>query len=53
MSKKVASSYSTGGGGGEYENEVAAYYLAATLLRSVPRGQDGGITRGRAEIRVK
>lgn len=44
MSKQIASPYSTGGGGGEYENEVAAYYFAATLLRSVPRGQDGGIT---------
>lgn len=45
MSKQIASPYSTGGGGGEYADEVAAYYLAATLLRSVPRGQEGGITR--------
>ncbi|MGB6295652.1 MAG: hypothetical protein WBF90_05625 [Rivularia sp. (in: cyanobacteria)] len=45
MSKKVASPYSTGGGGGKYEDCVAAYYLVAVLLRSVPRGQEGGSTR--------
>lgn len=45
MSKKIASPYSTGGGGTEYENKVGAYYLAAVLLGSVPRGQEGGITK--------
>ena len=38
-SKKVASPYSTGGGGPEYEDHVGAYYLAMMLLRAVPRGK--------------
>ena len=42
---KVASPVSTGGGGNDYEKRVGAYYLAATLLGSVPRGLEAGITR--------
>ena len=42
---KVASPVSTGGGGSDYEKRVGAYYLAATLLGSVPRGLEAGITR--------
>ena len=38
-SKKVASPYSTGGGGPDYEDYVGAYYLAMMLLQAVPRGQ--------------
>ena len=41
----IASPFSTGGGGVDFENLVGAYYLAATLLRSVPRGQAGGIAK--------
>ena len=42
---KVASPVSTGGGGGDYEKRVGAYYLAALLLHAVPRGQEAGVTR--------
>ncbi|OKH26513.1 hypothetical protein NIES593_00125 [Hydrococcus rivularis NIES-593] len=42
---KVASPVSTGGGGSDYEKRVGAYYLAALLLGSVPRGLEAGITR--------
>ncbi len=44
-SKKVASPYSTGGGGPEYEDHVGAYYLAMMLLRAVPRGQNVAAAR--------
>lgn len=42
---KVASPVSTGGGGNDYEKRVGAYYLAATMLGSVPRGLEAGIAR--------
>jgi hypothetical protein len=42
---KIASPFSTGGGGSDFERQVGAYYLAMPLLRSIPRGQDAGITR--------
>src|SRR5207253_1101225 len=42
--KQVASPYSTGGGGPEYEDYVGAYYLAMMLLRAVPRGQSAAAT---------
>lgn len=42
---KVASPFSTGGGGSNYEDWVGAYYLAALLLQAVPRGQEAGVTR--------
>ena len=41
----VASPFSTGGGGSDFERRVGAYYLAMALLRSIPRGQDAGLTR--------
>jgi hypothetical protein len=37
--KQVASPFSTGGGGSEYEDFVGGYYLAMMLLQVVPRGQ--------------
>ena len=42
-SKKVASPYSTGGGGPGYEDYVGAYYLAMMLLRAFPRGQSAAV----------
>ena len=42
---KIASPFSTGGGGSDFERQVGAYYLAMALLRSIPRGQDAGLTR--------
>lgn len=49
-SKKVASPYSAGGGGSEYEDHVGAYYLAMMLLGAVPRGQNVAAAR---EIQVQ
>jgi hypothetical protein len=40
----VASPYSTGGGGSDFERRVGGYYLAMALLRSIPRGQEAGLT---------
>jgi len=40
----IASPFSTGGGGPNFESCIGAYYLAALLLQSVPRGQEDGIT---------
>jgi len=37
--KQVASPYSTGGGGSNFEDHVGAYYLARLLLRAAPLGQ--------------
>ena len=37
--KQVASPYSTGGGGSNFEDYVGAYYLAMMLLRAAPLGQ--------------
>src|ERR1700693_2567355 len=37
--KKVASPYSTGGGGANFEDYVGAYYLSMMLLRATPLGQ--------------
>lgn len=48
--KQIASPYSTGGGGPNYEAYVTAYYLASVLIGSVPRGQEAGITR---EVRLQ
>src|SRR5437667_6402113 len=43
--KAVASPFSTGGGGPDYEGQVGACYLAMALLRAVPRGQSAGLVR--------
>ena len=37
--RKIASPYSTGGGGSNFEDYVGAYYLAMMLLRAAPLGQ--------------
>ncbi len=42
--KKVASPYSTGGGGANFEDYVGAYYLAMMLLRATPLGQSAAAT---------
>ena len=39
---KPANPYATGGGGSDFENQVAAVYLASVLLRMTPRGFDAG-----------
>ena len=39
---KPANPYATGGGGSDFENQVAAVYLASVLLRTTPRGFDAG-----------
>jgi hypothetical protein len=41
----VASPISTGGAGTDFERRVGAYYLAGTLVGSIPRGMKSGITR--------
>ena len=43
--KNLTSPFPTGGGGSDYERLVGATYLAMALLRSVPRGLDGGTAR--------
>lgn len=43
--KNVASPFSTGGGGGNFERQVGAYYLAGLLLGSIPRGLSSGIIK--------
>jgi hypothetical protein len=40
--KQLASPFSTGGGGDDFQFQVGAYYLAGLLLRHVPRGLDAG-----------
>jgi predicted AAA+ superfamily ATPase len=42
---KLASPFSTGSGGPDFERRVGAYFLATVLLRAVPRGQEAGIAR--------
>jgi hypothetical protein len=42
---KLASPFSTGSGGADFERRVGAYFLATVLLRAVPRGQEAGIAR--------
>jgi len=43
--KNVASPFSTGGGGGNFERQVGGYYLAGLLLGSVPRGLSNGVIK--------
>ena len=43
--ESLTSPYPAGGGGSDYERLVGAAYLAMALLRSVPRGLDGGTAR--------
>jgi hypothetical protein len=40
--KQLASPFSTGGGGDDFQFQVGAYYLAGLLLGHVPRGLDAG-----------
>ncbi len=40
--KQLASPFSTGGGGDDFQFQVGAYYLGGLLLRHVPRGLDVG-----------
>ncbi len=40
--KKLASPFSTGGGGDDLQFQVGAYYLAGLLTQHVPRGLDAG-----------
>lgn len=40
--KQLASPFSTGGGGDDFQFQVGAYYLAGLLVRQVPRGLDVG-----------
>jgi hypothetical protein len=45
MPNKVASPYSTGGGGVNFEDWVATHYLVSLLTQSVARGLEAGITK--------
>jgi hypothetical protein len=49
-SKQIASPFSTGGSGDDFQFQVGAYYLAGLLLRHVPRGLDAGTL---AEVRFQ
>lgn len=42
---QLASPYSTGGGGGDFENRVLAYYLGSALAGAVPRGLPDVVAR--------
>jgi hypothetical protein len=48
--KQIASPFSTGGGGDDFQFQVGACYLAGLLLRHVPRGLDAGTL---AEVRFQ
>jgi hypothetical protein len=50
LPKQVASPFSTGGGGGDLQFQVGAYYLAGLLTQHVPRGLDAGTL---AEVRFQ
>lgn len=50
MSGTVASPFSTGGGGSDFERWVVAHYLATILIKGVPRGLNGGTSK---EVRVQ
>src|SRR4051812_17454933 len=43
-SPQLASPYSTGGGGVDFESSVGAIYLAMLLIGAIPRGQSSGVT---------
>lgn len=43
--KNVASPFSTGGGGGNFERQVGGYYLSGLLLGNVPRGLSNGVIK--------
>ncbi len=42
QSKNLASPFSTGGGGDDFQSKVGAFYLASLLAQHVPRGLDNG-----------
>ncbi len=48
--KQLASPFSTGGGGDDFQFQVGAYYLAGLLTQHVPRGLDAGTL---AEVRFQ
>lgn len=45
FAKNLSSPVSTGGEGTRLEHAVGAFFLAALLMKAIPRGLDGGVTK--------